>query len=279
MSPRAGGRGLWRRDARRVRARRRLHAPQHHRLPPGRQPRPDRFRLAARGRRRRSRHLPQPAVLERIPGRSTKGRGRQGVVGLYYLDANANNVFDVVLATTSPIARCRASPPRPSATSTPRPGRSSPTSPTTSPTNSQLSLGGRYTNDRRRATVIRANLLNGASPALGRQRRPARRADLQLPGRGDFQRVHAARFAELPARRRTTRSTRASPAASKAAASIRAAFRPRRPTSTATARARRTRFSTTSCSSPSGHQLRDRLQGQPVRPAPAPRHRRLLCGL
>jgi iron complex outermembrane receptor protein len=89
-----------------------------------------------------------------------------GIVGLYYLNANANNVFDVVLATTSPIAL---------------PGL---TASTYGDVNTrtwaiygdftyditsqiQLSAGGRFTNDHREATVIRANLLNGPSPALG----------------------------------------------------------------------------------------------------------------
>jgi iron complex outermembrane recepter protein len=89
-----------------------------------------------------------------------------GIIGLYYLDANANNVFDVILATTSPVAL---------------PGL---TASTFGDVNTrtwalygdftyditsqiQLSVGGRYTNDRRQATVIRANYLNGPSPALG----------------------------------------------------------------------------------------------------------------
>jgi iron complex outermembrane receptor protein len=89
-----------------------------------------------------------------------------GIIGLYYLDANANNVFDVILATTSPIAL---------------PGL---TASTFGDVNTrtwalygdftyditrqiQLSVGGRYTHDRRQATVIRANFLNGPSPALG----------------------------------------------------------------------------------------------------------------
>ncbi|HMJ94060.1 MAG TPA: TonB-dependent receptor [Allosphingosinicella sp.] len=90
----------------------------------------------------------------------------QGLVGVYYLDANANNIFDVILATTSPIAL---------------PGLTASTfgdvdtktwavfaDMTYNFTDQfSLSLGGRYTNDQRRATVIRANLLNGPSPALG----------------------------------------------------------------------------------------------------------------
>jgi len=90
----------------------------------------------------------------------------QGLAGFYYLDANASNIFDVVLATTSPIAL---------------PGL---TASTFGDVNTRtwaafadvtfnftdqlaLSLGGRYTSDRRRATVIRKNLLNGPSPELG----------------------------------------------------------------------------------------------------------------
>jgi iron complex outermembrane receptor protein len=90
----------------------------------------------------------------------------QGVMGVYYLDANANNVFDVILATTSPIAL---------------PGLTASTFGDVDTrtwaaygdftynltSQLQLSVGGRYTHDRREATVIRANYLNGPSPALG----------------------------------------------------------------------------------------------------------------
>ncbi|PSJ39123.1 TonB-dependent receptor [Allosphingosinicella deserti] len=89
-----------------------------------------------------------------------------GVAGLYYLDANANNIFDVVLATTSPIAL---------------PGLTASTygdvdtktwaafADFTYDFTDQfaLSVGGRYTHDKRNARVIRANLLNGPSPELG----------------------------------------------------------------------------------------------------------------
>jgi iron complex outermembrane receptor protein len=90
----------------------------------------------------------------------------QGVAGVYYLNANANNAFDVILATTSPVAL---------------PGLTAATfgdvdtktwavfADFTYAFSDQLSLslGGRYTNDKRSATVIRANYLNGPSPALG----------------------------------------------------------------------------------------------------------------
>ena len=90
----------------------------------------------------------------------------QGLVGAYYLNANANNAFDVILATTSPIAL---------------PGLTAGTfgdvdtktwalfADVTYKFTDQLSLalGGRYTNDKRSATVRRANYLNGPSPLVG----------------------------------------------------------------------------------------------------------------
>ncbi len=95
-----------------------------------------------------------------------EGRRIQGVGGIYYLNANANNAFDVILATTSPAAL---------------PGLTAATvgdvdtktwavfADFTYKFTDQLSLalGGRYTNDKRDARVIRANYLFGPSPALG----------------------------------------------------------------------------------------------------------------
>ncbi|QAY79897.1 TonB-dependent receptor [Sphingosinicella sp. BN140058] len=95
-----------------------------------------------------------------------EGTRLNGVAGVYYLDANANNIFDVVLATTSPIAL---------------PGLTASTfgdvdtktwaafADFTYDFTDQfaLSVGGRYTHDKRSARVIRANLLNGPSPELG----------------------------------------------------------------------------------------------------------------
>ena len=90
-----------------------------------------------------------------------------GVMGIYYLDANANNIFDVVLGTTGALLGL--------------PGFTASTFGDVDTetyaiygdftyditSQLQLSVGGRYTRDERSATVIRANLLNGASPALG----------------------------------------------------------------------------------------------------------------
>jgi iron complex outermembrane receptor protein len=90
----------------------------------------------------------------------------QGLAGLYYLDANANNVFDVILATTSPIIL-------PGLTASTYGNVDTKTwaafADFTFKFTDQLSLslGGRYTHDERDATVIRANYLNGPSPALG----------------------------------------------------------------------------------------------------------------
>ncbi|MDQ3140119.1 MAG: TonB-dependent receptor, partial [Pseudomonadota bacterium] len=91
----------------------------------------------------------------------------QGVAGIYYLDANAYNIFDVVLATTGPLIGV--------------PGLAAETigdvdtktwavfGDFTYKLTDQfsLSLGGRYTNDKRSSVVIKRNLRGGASPALG----------------------------------------------------------------------------------------------------------------
>jgi iron complex outermembrane recepter protein len=95
-----------------------------------------------------------------------QGGPLQGILGAYYLNANANNVFDVVLATTNPAVL---------------PGLTASTFGDVDTdtwaifgdftydltSRLQLSVGGRFTHDTRRATVIRANYLNGPSPALG----------------------------------------------------------------------------------------------------------------
>ena len=95
-----------------------------------------------------------------------EGERLQGVAGVYYLSARATNIFDVILATTSPVAL---------------PGLTASTfgdvdtetwavfGDLTFDVTDQfaVSVGGRYTNDRRQATVIRRNLLNGPAPALG----------------------------------------------------------------------------------------------------------------
>ncbi|HEX2762290.1 MAG TPA: TonB-dependent receptor [Allosphingosinicella sp.] len=91
----------------------------------------------------------------------------KGVMGLYYLNANANNIFDVILANTGALIGV--------------PGFTASTygdvktktwaafGDFTYDITDQLSLsvGGRYTTDDRTATVIRKNLVGGASPALG----------------------------------------------------------------------------------------------------------------
>jgi iron complex outermembrane receptor protein len=91
----------------------------------------------------------------------------QGVAGAYYLDARARNIFDVILNTTGvPLGL---------------PGF---TASTLGDVRTKtwavfgdftynftdqfaVSLGGRYTEDKRNAIVIRKNLIGGASPALG----------------------------------------------------------------------------------------------------------------
>lgn len=90
-----------------------------------------------------------------------------GLVGAYYLNANANNIFDVILGTTGALIGV--------------PGFTASTfgdvdtktwaifGDVTYDITPQfaVSVGGRYTNDKREATVIRKNLIGGPSPALG----------------------------------------------------------------------------------------------------------------
>jgi iron complex outermembrane receptor protein len=96
-----------------------------------------------------------------------------GVVGLYYLDANAFDVFDVRLYTTGAAFPVILGGPLPGLTAVTRGNVDTKTwaafadftydiTPQWS-----LSLGGRYTVDRRHATVFRANTIFGGSPELG----------------------------------------------------------------------------------------------------------------
>lgn len=96
-----------------------------------------------------------------------ESRKLNGVAGFYYLNAEARNIFDVVLATTGALIGV--------------PGFTASTfgevhtktwaafADFTYNFTDQfaLSLGGRYTSDNRRSRVIRKNLIGGASPELG----------------------------------------------------------------------------------------------------------------
>ena len=96
-----------------------------------------------------------------------EGEQIQGVMGVYYLNASAQNIFDVILGTTGAVLGL--------------PGFTASTfghvntktfagfADFTFKASDQLSFsaGGRYTTDRRQAQVIRKNLIGGASPALG----------------------------------------------------------------------------------------------------------------
>ena len=89
-----------------------------------------------------------------------------GIVGAYYLDANAFNVFDVRLYTTNPVAL-------PGLTAATRGDVDTKTwaifGDFTYDLTEQfsVSLGARYTNDKRRALILRQTLLRGGSPELG----------------------------------------------------------------------------------------------------------------
>ena len=89
-----------------------------------------------------------------------------GLIGAYYLDATAYNIFDVILGTTSPVFL-------PGLTASTLGNVKTKTwsvfGDFTFDVTSQLSIsaGGRYTNDERNALIFRRNLLGGASPDLG----------------------------------------------------------------------------------------------------------------
>ena len=89
-----------------------------------------------------------------------------GIVGAYYLDANAFNVFDVRLYTTSPVAL-------PGLTAATRGDVDTKTwavfGDFTYDLTEQLSLsvGARYTSDKRKAEILRQTLIRGGSPELG----------------------------------------------------------------------------------------------------------------
>jgi iron complex outermembrane receptor protein len=89
-----------------------------------------------------------------------------GIVGAYYLDANANNIFDVRLYTTSPIVL-------PGLTAVTQGDVDTKTwaifGDFTYDISDQwsVSLGGRYTSDKRHARVFRANYILGGQPGLG----------------------------------------------------------------------------------------------------------------
>jgi len=187
--------------------------------------------------------------------------GLNGLVGAYYLDATAKNIFDVILATTAP---------------TILPGLTASTfgkvdtetwavfGDLTFDITEQfsVSVGGRYTNDKRRSRIIRRNLLRGPSPELGGTpvggifnavTNPTGRQLGALTSDFDGQETFkeftpAPRSPSSPTR--TTASTHPTRVASKAAASTRAASPRSRQTSTATACASPTRSSIISCSSP-----------------------------
>jgi iron complex outermembrane receptor protein len=90
-----------------------------------------------------------------------------GIVGAYYLNARARNIFDVNLSTTGALLGL------PGFTASTQGDVKTKTwaifGDVTYDLTDQfsVSVGGRYTNDKRQARVIRANLLGGASPSLG----------------------------------------------------------------------------------------------------------------
>ncbi len=96
-----------------------------------------------------------------------EGPQLQGVAGVYYLDASASNIFDVILATTGAVIGI------PGFTASTFGDVDTKTWAVFGDFTYKLtdmfsvSLGGRYTNDKREAVVIRRNQRLGASPELG----------------------------------------------------------------------------------------------------------------
>ena len=96
-----------------------------------------------------------------------------GIIGAYYLDANANNIFDVRLYTTGPFIPPIAGGPHPGFTATTAGDVDTKTwaifGDFTYDITDQwsVSLGGRYTSDKRHAFVRRENRRLGGQPGLG----------------------------------------------------------------------------------------------------------------
>ena len=124
----------------------------------------DRLRRAAGGRCRRAGHLRQQAVQPGIPAAEINRGPLQGLVGAYYLDADARRP---VRRTQAVHHRCRPDRRSPTPTSTPRPGRCSATSPTTSPTSSACRPAAATPATSARREILRKNYLGGGSPAFG----------------------------------------------------------------------------------------------------------------
>jgi iron complex outermembrane receptor protein len=90
----------------------------------------------------------------------------QGVAGLYYLNASAFDVFDVRLYTTSPVALAGLTAATMGDVKTKTWAGFADLTYNFSP-QWAVSLGGRYTNDKRHAEILRRNLILGGSPELG----------------------------------------------------------------------------------------------------------------
>ena len=150
---RAGGVSLCARG----RTHRLAEVPHHHRLSQGQQRHADRLRRTAVTPTSTSRRSTEPPVQPGIPARRrTRARCRASPASIISMRRRAD-VFDVRLYTTCPTAAPglhRSGHRR--ATSRPRPGRSSATSPTISRPQWSVSLGGRYTNDKRHAIIVRS---------------------------------------------------------------------------------------------------------------------------
>ncbi len=117
-----------------------------------------------------------------------------GLLGAYYLDASADTQFDVRLFTTFAGFTAFTEANVDTETYAVFGDFSYDLTDQLS-----LSLGGRYTWDKRTADILRQNYLGGGSPVFGGAGIPFGAAEHRFPGRGGLRQVHPARLAQLPA--------------------------------------------------------------------------------
>ena len=157
-----------------------------------------------------------------------EGSRLKGLVGFYYLDAKASTAFDVLLFTTlNNLNAFTAGDVRTDTWSV--------FGDFTYDFTDQLSLslGGRYTVDKRNSTILRQTKLGRSAEFGGTPVVLATTSNFER--RGALYRFQPARVAELQAQPTITCCSPAIRRASRAAASIRAVFPPPRPISTAMA--------------------------------------------
>ena len=202
--------------------------------------------------------------------------------GVYYLTPTPSTCSTCGFTPPMRCRDCRASPPRPAATSIPRPGRCSPISPMTFRRNGACRSAAATPTTSATRMCSAQSLFLGGSPELGGLDPASTRSAFPFRDRPSTLRISTA-GAPTPrsrrahrsssSRRRTTISTSAIRGASKAAASTRAASPPR--LALEPARPRRDSLRLHGVRARDGRQLRSGLEGVAVRPPAAVRARDL----